>query len=78
MGVKDGNGVTVVRVSSGTIHLVGHRSSGRQWSHGIDTIESGDWELFPNVGTALNSGYDLCSSCFQAWPWETHQRQGNT
>ena len=78
MAAKDGNGVVVVRVPGGTIHLVGNRASGGQWAHGLETIESGNWELFPNVGTALDSGYQLCRSCFYSWPWINTPRPGST
>lgn len=66
MGVYDAHGVVVVRVSSGAIHRADSGKS--ETSHGVETLRTGDWELFPNVVAALESenGYELCQGCFQS------------
>ncbi len=59
MALKEPHGVVVVRFSSGTVH----RAETGQ-GHGESALETGDWELFPNVVAAREAGYQLCQSCY--------------
>ena len=56
--MKKSHGVVIV-AAGWRIHQPG---SGR--SHGAALLESGDWELFPNLETAKEAGYEPCYSCF--------------
>ncbi len=60
MPLRDSHGVVVVRFSSGTVH----RPETLQ-GHGKSALETGDWELFPNVVAAREAGHHLCQLCYQ-------------
>lgn len=65
MGANEAHGVVVVRVSQGTIHRI--ETGSEVGGHGIGTLQTDDWELFPNVVMAMESegSYELCQLCFQ-------------
>ena len=65
MAAYDAHGVVVVRVSTGIIHQPQFGSS-EGGGHGIATMQTDDWELFPNVVTAVEakSDFRLCENCF--------------
>ena len=62
MGVMESHGVVVVRVSTRTIHRP--ETGSEEGGHGIGTLRTEDWELFPNRSVAEESGYRTCLLCF--------------
>ena len=64
MAAWDSHGVVVARVSTGIIHRPETGSS--IGGHGIGTMMSDDWELFPNLNVALEAeaNYRTCERCF--------------
>lgn len=63
MGAKESHGVVVVRVSTGVIHRP--ETGSEEGGHGIGTLRTEDWELFPNLTTAEEANNNLCQLCFQ-------------
>ena len=66
MAARTSHGVVVVRVSTQTIHQPESGSN-----HGYDALTTEDWELFPNIYVAMESGFKPCGSCF----WNEYQQQ---
>ena len=58
MAAKERHGVVVVRVSTSIIH---RPDSGI--NHGESALRSDDWELFPNIESAIEAKYSPCQSC---------------
>ena len=52
MVARSSHGVVVVRVSTQTIHQPESGSN-----HGYDAMTTEDWELFPNIAVAIESGF---------------------
>ena len=65
MPAGNSHGVVVVRVSTRIIHRPYTGSS--VGGHGIGTMMSDDWELFPSLDTALEAEakYRTCDLCYQ-------------
>ena len=61
MDAKQSHGVVIIGQSTGSslIHKP-HRA------HGSDAMKSDDWELFPNLQTAIEAGNKICLSCFKS------------
>ena len=67
MAIGESHGVVVVRMSTRTIHWPNYGASEHQAeSHGIVALQTGDWELFPNLDTAMEAeaDYKPCRVCF--------------
>ena len=64
MGAKESHGVVIVRVSTGTIHRP--ETGSEEGGHGIGTLSTGDWELFPNLTMAEEANNTPCQLCFQS------------
>ena len=64
MAALESRGVVVARVSTGTIHRP--ETGSEVGGHGIGTLITDDWELFPNQIVAEESAYKPCLLCFQS------------
>ena len=62
MGAMESHGVVVVRVSTGTIHRP--ETGSEVGGHGIGTLRTDDWELFPNLIVAEEADHTRCLLCF--------------
>ena len=65
MAAFDSHGVVVARESTGTIHRPNYGSSeSYAENHGDVALRTSDWELSPNLKTAIEANFVPCRVCF--------------
>ena len=67
MAINDAHGVVVAYVRGDGVYSDGRSVPAIHlpyYSHGKQAMGSGNWELFPNLDTALEAKYYPCQFCF--------------